>query len=84
MTVLGYIVGALNLIFAVALILAMVLHITEQETGGGGWGGWGIVGGRHILSSQSGMVTFIDRIITWIAIGWLVTAFLVAIIFRGL
>lgn len=82
MTVLGYIVVALNLIFAIGLILAMVLHITEQETSGGG--GWGIVGGRHILSSQSGMVTFIDRIIAVLAIGWLVTAFLVALIFRPL
>ncbi|MEZ8222024.1 hypothetical protein GG496_002194 [Candidatus Fervidibacteria bacterium JGI MDM2 JNZ-1-D12] len=80
MTVLGYLIGALNLIFAIGLILAMVLHITEQETSGGG--GWGIVGGRHILSSQSGMATFIDRIIAWLAIGWLVTAFFVAIIFR--
>jgi preprotein translocase subunit SecG len=80
MSVLGYLVAALNLIFAIGLILAMVLHITEQETSGGG--GWGIVGGRHILSSQSGMATFIDRVIAWIAAGWLVTAFLVALIFR--
>jgi len=79
-TVLGYLIGALNLVFAIGLILAMVLHITEQETSGGS--GWGIVGGRHILSSQSGMATFIDRIIAWLAIGWLVTAFLVGIIFR--
>jgi hypothetical protein len=38
MSVLGYLAAALNLIFAIGLILAMVLHITEQETsGGGGW-----------------------------------------------
>jgi preprotein translocase subunit SecG len=80
MSVLGYLAAALNLIFAIGLILAMVLHITEQETSGGG--GWGIVGGRHILSSQSGMATFIDRVIAWIAAGWLITAFLVALIFR--
>lgn len=80
MSVLGYLVGALNLVFAIGLILAMVLHITEQEASGGG--GWGIVGGRHILSSQSGMATFVDRVITWLAVGWLATAFLVAIIFR--
>ncbi len=80
MTILGYLVAVLNLIFAIGLILAMVLHITEQETSGGG--GWGIVGGRHILSSQSGMATFIDRVITWIAVGWLATAFLVALFFR--
>ncbi|MGQ9463710.1 MAG: hypothetical protein ACUVTP_11710 [Candidatus Fervidibacter sp.] len=80
MSVLGYLVGALNLVFAIGLILAMVLYITEQEASGGG--GWGIVGGRHILSSQSGMATFVDRVITWLAVGWLATAFLVAIIFR--
>ncbi|MDW8028534.1 MAG: hypothetical protein RMK94_09125 [Armatimonadota bacterium] len=80
MTVLGYIAAALNIIFAIGIILAMVLHITEQEATGGG--GWGIVGGRHILSSQSGMATFIDRVITWIAIGWIVTAFLVTIFLR--
>lgn len=79
MTFLGYIAAALNLLFAIGLILAMVLHITEQEASGGAWG---IVGGRHILSSQSGMATFIDRVIAWIAVGWLVTAFLVAIFFR--
>lgn len=80
LSVLGYLIGALNLVFAIGLILAMVLHITEQEASGGG--GWGIVGGRHILSSQSGMATFVDRVITWLAVGWIATAFLVAIIFR--
>lgn len=80
MSVLGYLVGALNLILAIGLILAMVLHITEQEASGGG--GWGIVGGRHILSSQSGMATFIDKVITWLAAGWLITALLTAVIFR--
>jgi len=82
MHILGYLVAALNLLFAFGLVLAMVLHITEQETGGTG-GGWGIVGGRHILASQSGMATFVDRFITWIAAGWLITAFLTALIFRG-
>lgn len=80
MQVLGYIVTVLNLLFAIGLILAMVFHITEQETGGGG-GGWGIVGGRHIMTSQSGMATFLDRFIAWLAIGFLVTSFLTAMIF---
>ncbi len=80
MQVLGYIVTGLNLLFAIGLILAMVFHITEQETGGGG-GGWGIVGGRHIMTSQSGMATFLDRFIAWLAVGFLVTAFLTAMIF---
>lgn len=80
MSALGYFLATLNLIFAIGLILAMVLHITEQETSGGG--GWGIVGGRHILSSQSGMATFIDRVIAWIAAGWLVTAFLTGLFLR--
>ena len=79
MSVLGYIVGALNLLFAIGLIVAMVSHITEREATGGG--GWGIVGGRHILSSQAEMMTFGDRIIAWKAIGWVVTAVLVAVIF---
>ncbi len=79
MSVLGYILVALNLLFAVGLIVAMVSHITERETSGGG--GWGIVGGRHILSSQSEMMTFIDRLITWIAAGWLITTFLIALVF---
>ncbi len=83
MTFLLYLVGALNLIFAIALVVAMVTHITERETGGGGLGGWGIVGGRHILTSQSGMATFLDRVITWVAAGWLLTAFLIAILLRS-
>ncbi len=78
MSFLGYILVALNLLFAIGLIVAMVSHITEREASGGGWG---IVGGRHILSSQSEVMTFIDRLITWIAAGWLITAFLIALIF---
>lgn len=75
MHIINYLIAGLNLIFAIGLILAMVFHITEQETSGGG-GGWGIVGGRHIMTSSSGMATFLDRFIAWIAGGFLITAFL--------
>ncbi len=81
MHILGYLVAGLNLLFALGLVLAMLFHITEQEAGGTG-GGWGIVGGRHILTSQSGMATFLDRFIAWLAIGFMVTAFLTVFFFK--
>jgi preprotein translocase subunit SecG len=81
MQVLGYLIAGLNLLFAIGLVLAMLFYITEQETGGAG-GGWGIVGGRHILTSQSGVATFLDRFITWLAAGFLITAFLTVFVFR--
>ncbi|MFA0765492.1 MAG: hypothetical protein OXFUSZZB_002103 [Candidatus Fervidibacter sp.] len=81
MKFLGYLVAGLNLLFALGLVAAMLFYITEQETGGTG-GGWGIVGGRHILTSQSGMATFLDRIIAWLAVGFLVTAFLTVFLFK--
>lgn len=81
MHILGYLVAGLNLLFALGLVLAMLFYITEQEVGGTG-GSWGIVGGRHILTSQSGMATFLDRVIAWLAIGFMVTAFLTVFFFK--
>jgi len=78
----GAFFGALNFIFGIALILAMLFHITETETGGGM--GWGTIGGRRIsaLQTKFGMETFIERFITWIFIGFIVTAFLTAWFYR--
>ncbi|MFA4016799.1 MAG: hypothetical protein RUDDFDWM_001910 [Candidatus Fervidibacterota bacterium] len=80
----GTFFGVLNFLFGIALILAMLFHITETETGGGGGMGWGTIGGRRISALQTnfGMETFIEKFITWIFIGFIVTAFLTAWFYR--
>ncbi|MCS7223520.1 MAG: hypothetical protein NZ959_03005 [Armatimonadetes bacterium] len=77
MTIIKGIVAALNILFAIALVITMVTRITEEEQGGGG-GGWGIVGGRQILTTHSGGATILDRFVGVIAAGFLVTSLLLA------
>jgi len=80
---LQFISGALiviQIVAAIALILIIAIQTTKSEQSGTGMG-WGTIGGQASSSLQKfGLEAQLTRLTTWIAIVFIVTSFLSALV----
>jgi len=80
--------GVIQVLAAVGLIALILMQTTKSEQSSGTSGmGWGVIGGKSqsSLGSRWGVEQHMERITTYVAVGFMVVSLVVAVLtMRGL